>query len=313
VSRTQAILSVKYTPVGIRGGINRSVGGLGRYIQYRDNRRPDEQVHDVDGMTRYVSYRDRAAPEGRLFDADGTIGDKERRELTQYVTRSVADETRRYREGDWRAGRQRAVYRFVLSPADARGLDLREVTRETMKQLGRDAGPGDLRWIAAEHRNTQHPHVHIILAARRERQPGQFRTLQITKPRLERMKATLDHQMSLQHKRSNREQQHIGQALTRSSERLGAIRSDRAISPDRHREAMNDLRDSLGIPRQRSDDHAIGLSRLSSGIGRIAGRLARYYQREMQRAVREGMKRGESDERINEVTHQRSRGWGRGD
>lgn len=87
---------------------------------------------------------------------------------------------------------------MVLSPEDARGLDLRQLTRAVMTQLERDAG-GELGpWIAAEHRNTAHPHVHIVLAARRPAGPGRYSELLITRPRLERMKHSLAREISRQ-------------------------------------------------------------------------------------------------------------------
>jgi hypothetical protein len=63
------------------------------------------------------------------------------------------------------------------------------MARLAMQQLDADAGPGGLGpWFAAEHRNTKHHHVHIVLAARRELEPGKFSTVLITRKRLQRMK-----------------------------------------------------------------------------------------------------------------------------
>src|SRR5207248_6449151 len=67
----------------------------------------------------------------------------------------------------------RAAYRMVLSPERADGLDLKALTGAAMAQLGRDVGATP-PWIAAIHRNTKHPHVHIVMAARRELAPGLF-------------------------------------------------------------------------------------------------------------------------------------------
>src|SRR5258708_5691959 len=72
------------------------------------------------------------------------------------------------RDAKWE-DRQRAVYQMVISPDDWRGLDLRLLARTMMKQLEADAGSKGLGpWFAAEHRNTSHHHVQIVLAARRE-------------------------------------------------------------------------------------------------------------------------------------------------
>ena len=177
---TRAILSVRYSPAV--GGLGKSVGGFLRYIQHRDHVQRGEEGKGVAGLVRYVAYRDQASPEGRLFSRQGTAGTKERKELVRHVRRSLPDA-----RPDSRKTPTRAVYRFVLSPEDARGLDLRQLARTTMGRLEQEAGPLP-PWIAAEHRNTAHPHVHIVMAARREVAPGQFRGVMVTRQRLQAMK-----------------------------------------------------------------------------------------------------------------------------
>jgi type IV secretory pathway VirD2 relaxase len=86
---------------------------------------------------------------------------------------------------------------MVLSPENAEGLDLKALTRAAVDQLGRDVG-GTPPWIAAIHRNTKHPHVHIVMAARREIEPGQFRTVVINPVRLAHMKLAMSDELSLQ-------------------------------------------------------------------------------------------------------------------
>ena len=88
-----------------------------------------------------------------------------------------------HRDGD------RAFYQMVISPADGRGVDLPQLTRATMERVRNDCGP--VRWIAAEHRNTKHPHVHVVMAARRQREGGGYKTLIINRQRLERMKGAM--------------------------------------------------------------------------------------------------------------------------
>lgn len=54
-------------------------------------------------------------------------------------------------------------FRFIVSPEDAGDLaDLRTTTRELMAQAERDLGTR-LDWIAVDHWNTDHPHVHILI------------------------------------------------------------------------------------------------------------------------------------------------------
>ena len=180
----RSILAIQYTPAG--AAARKAVGGFLRYVQYRDHQNLGEPNtrQGIDGLVRYVAFRDAASPDRRLFERLGIAGDRERKTLVDYVSKSIQSRTRVDE-------RRRAVYRMVLSPEDARGLDLRQLTRSTMEQLEADAGRPLPAWIAAEHRNTAHPHVHIVLPAQCEVGPGRYRTLIITRPRLARMKEAM--------------------------------------------------------------------------------------------------------------------------
>jgi len=189
----RVILAVKYTPVTGGRSVRRAVGGFLRYVQYRDKHADGPTApSQLSGMLKYVAYRDRTGGRARLFDAGGPVGDEERRRLATFVGRAVATTRPQLAPGPEGklADRRRAVYRFVVSPEHAAGLDLPTLTRAAMERLAADTG-GDLRWIAAEHRNTAHPHVHIVLAGFREVEPGNFRSLLVTKQRLARMKEAL--------------------------------------------------------------------------------------------------------------------------
>lgn len=71
-------------------------------------------------------------------------------------------------EADHRAFAQRCEedrhhFRFIVSPDDGAALqDLRATTRELMVQAERDLGTR-LDWIAVDHWNTDHPHVHVLV------------------------------------------------------------------------------------------------------------------------------------------------------
>jgi type IV secretory pathway VirD2 relaxase len=57
-------------------------------------------------------------------------------------------------------------FRFIVSPDDAGELpSLRSFTRELMDQASRDLGTR-LDWVAVDHWNTEHPHVHILVRGR---------------------------------------------------------------------------------------------------------------------------------------------------
>jgi type IV secretory pathway VirD2 relaxase len=107
----------------------RSPGALRAHIGYLKR----------DGVTRDGSP-------GKLFDAAGDEADG----------RAFAERC----EGD------RHHFRFIVSPDDAGELSsLRSFTREIMDQASRDLGTR-LDWIAVDHWNTEHPHVHILVRGR---------------------------------------------------------------------------------------------------------------------------------------------------
>ncbi len=270
---TRAILTVKYTPAA--GNAGKAVGGFLRYVQHRDHTPPPERESGIACLVRYVAYRDSASPEGRLFDREETVGAEERKELVRYVRRSLAGYHDQGRPG-------RSVYRFVLSPEDARGLDLREMTRSVMSQLERDTGRQLPPWIAAEHRNTAHPHVHVILAARREEEPGRYRELRISPKRLARMKESLGRELQRQRGERTQEQTMSGQ-LFRSAARV----ADRSEGQD--------LLHWRVKPERKRDRH-MSLYMAS----RFFRRLAFHYLQEAERAAREW-----------EREHGRDGGWER--
>jgi type IV secretory pathway VirD2 relaxase len=57
-------------------------------------------------------------------------------------------------------------FRFIVSPDDAGELSsLRSFARELMDQASRDLGTR-LDWVAIDHWNTEHPHIHILVRGR---------------------------------------------------------------------------------------------------------------------------------------------------
>ncbi|MHB8688959.1 MAG: hypothetical protein ACYC9D_12700 [Candidatus Dormibacteria bacterium] len=195
---TRSVLKLEYTPVSVTGGVRKAVGGFLRYLQHRDQEAEPTRDGGLDAYVRYLEHRDRTSPRGRVFGRD----EKEtpdRKRLVDYISRStagLAPNWVRRRDGTLE-DRQRAAYSLMISPDDWRGLDLRRLARTAMNQLELDAG-GLGPWFAAEHRNTDHHHVQIVLAARRETKPGQFRTVLITRPRLQRMKEAISREIELQ-------------------------------------------------------------------------------------------------------------------
>lgn len=103
---------------------------------------------------RYYQMRPRGRDESprAIFGKDGTL------------TRDEA-----YRLLDTHQARGYLAHRLMLSPSDAeRPEDLRAMTYRVMRGLEADTGRA-LHWVAVEHRNTDQPHVHIVLAGGGER------------------------------------------------------------------------------------------------------------------------------------------------
>jgi len=189
----RCVLSVKWTAAGTTGV--KAVGGFLRYIHYRD-KHPDSRdapkSESVSGLLKYVAYRDRATSTGRLFGPGGPAGDDERRDLARFVREGLESTRPQLTSVEGKTvDRRRSVYRFVLSPERAEGLDLQQLTRAAVDRLERESQVCGLRWIAAEHRNTAHPHVHIVLAGVREEAPGRYRGFVLTPRRLAAMKDEL--------------------------------------------------------------------------------------------------------------------------
>src|SRR5205823_6120336 len=131
----RCILAVKFTPASAPQALRKAVGGFLRYVQYRDKHSDlapaPVSATTVEGMLKYVAHRDAAASRGRLFGAGGPCGDEERRAFAAFVARSVRTSSPLWgRESDGRRfDRRRAVYRFVVSPERAEGLDLSALTK----------------------------------------------------------------------------------------------------------------------------------------------------------------------------------------
>lgn len=67
-----------------------------------------------------------------------------------------------------RCGRDRHHFRFIVSPHDALEMaDLRSFTHDLVAQMERDLGTR-LDWVAVDHWNTEHPHVHLIVRGVRD-------------------------------------------------------------------------------------------------------------------------------------------------
>ncbi|MCK1353430.1 DUF3363 domain-containing protein [Bradyrhizobium sp. CW7] len=123
---------------------NRSRGAMVKARVVRQMRTPGALRAHLGYLQRDGVTRD-GAP-SKLFDALGDEADG----------RGFAERC----EGD------RHHFRFIVSPDDAGELtSLRSFTRELMDQASRDLGTR-LEWVAVDHWNTEHPHIHILVRGR---------------------------------------------------------------------------------------------------------------------------------------------------
>ncbi len=127
-------------------------------------RKIEEQVQHLKGR-----FRPGEAHEERtLFDARGDVAD-------QAAARALLTAA---------IGPKVVFHRLILAPGRRGGLkrliDLHTCTRLVLMDLGDNLGQR-LVWVAAVHRNTAEPHVHVLLAgaAPRTRWPGNGTTTSV--------------------------------------------------------------------------------------------------------------------------------------
>lgn len=203
----RVILAVKFTPAGTGGQVGKAVGGFLRYVQHRDLHptQPDGRSRPyVSGVLKYVAYRDRASSRAELFGPSGTLTSEDRKAFAAFVVDALEKSSPQLFRGSngERRDRRRAVYRFVISPEHANGLDLRRLTNAAVGRLEQESGVTGLRWIAAIHRNTAHHHVHLVLAGMHQDSNVTYRRVDVTKQRLTAMKEALA--IEIEHQRAER-------------------------------------------------------------------------------------------------------------
>jgi len=62
----------------------------------------------------------------------------------------------------WQAAGDQQMWKIIVSPEFGDKVDLPRLTRELLVKMEKDLGT-DLEWVAAEHHNTEHPHVHVVI------------------------------------------------------------------------------------------------------------------------------------------------------
>ena len=144
----------------LRSG-SRSTFGRGRVASVRANRLLTGRSRLVTVKTRVVRHSARSAPLGAqhgYLRREGVTRDGEKARLFGLETDDA--DPKAFAE---RCEKGRHHFRFIVSPEDAPEMaDLQGFTRELVGQMEKDLGT-KLDWVAVDHWNTQHPHVHIIV------------------------------------------------------------------------------------------------------------------------------------------------------
>ena len=135
----------------------------------------------------YTRSRDTARAGLRYYQMRPRVEDEPARSIIGEEGTMTRDEAYRLLD-EHQAGRSYLAHRLMLSPPqDQRPEDLADFTRRVMAELERDKGQR-LHWVAVEHHNTEHPHVHIVLAGGGERD-GRTREVRLDRDDHARIKA----------------------------------------------------------------------------------------------------------------------------
>ncbi|WP_137390440.1 relaxase/mobilization nuclease domain-containing protein [Rhodoligotrophos defluvii] len=145
---------------------NRSRFGHGQRASIQANRFITARSRGAVVKARVVRHSGRAAPLGTHLDylsREGVTRDGEKARL--FGPETEAAEGRAFAE---RCGDDRHHFRFIVSPDDALEMsDLKSFTRDLVGQMEKDLGTR-LDWVAVDHWNTEHPHVHLIVRGVRD-------------------------------------------------------------------------------------------------------------------------------------------------
>lgn len=145
---------------------NRSRFGRGQRASIQANRLLTARTRGAVIKARVVRHSGRTAPLGTHLDylrRDGVTRDGKNARLFGPGTEEA--------DGRAFAGRcedDRHHFRFIVSPDDAVEMsDLKSFTRDLVGQMERDLDTR-LDWVAVDHWNTEHPHVHLIVRGVRD-------------------------------------------------------------------------------------------------------------------------------------------------
>ncbi len=242
----------------------RSHFGRGRVASVRANHLLTSRSRLVTVKTRVVRHTARSAPLGAhlgYLRREGVTRDGEKARLFDPGTDDA--DAKAFAE---RCQDDRHHFRFIVSPEDAPELaDLKGLARELVGQMEKDLGTR-LDWVAVDHWNTQHPHVHVIVRGIAEdgqdlvisrdyiKEGLRARAQDLVTQELG-LRTDLDIQRSLERQIVAERWTQLDRQLARDADRHGII--DLAPSPDRQPDQFHALKvgrlrrlESFGLAHQ---------------------------------------------------------------
>ena len=145
---------------------NRSRFGHGQRASIQANRLISSRSRGAVVKARVVRHSARTAPLGTHLNylrREGVTRDGEKARLFGPDTWNADAGAFAERSRD-----DRHHFRFIVSPDDAVEMsDLKSFTRDLVRQMEKDLGTR-LDWVAVDHWNTEHPHVHLIVRGVRD-------------------------------------------------------------------------------------------------------------------------------------------------
>jgi type IV secretory pathway VirD2 relaxase len=140
---------------------NRSRFGHGQRASIEANRLITSRSRGAVIKARVVRHTARSAPLGTHLNylrREGVTRDGEKARLFGPETENADPGAFAERSRD-----DRHHFRFIVSPDDALEMaDLKSFTRDLVRQMEKDLGTR-LDWVAVDHWNTEHPHIHLIV------------------------------------------------------------------------------------------------------------------------------------------------------
>ena len=242
------------------GSGGRSRFGRGQRASIQANRLITARSRGAVIKARVVRHGARSAPLSTHLDylrRDGVTRDGEKARLFGPGGDDV--DARSFAE---RSEDDRHHFRFIVSPDDALEMsDLKGFTRELVGQMEKDLGT-KLEWVAVDHWNTEHPHVHLIV--RGVRDDGENLVISrdyIKEGMRDRARDLITQELG------PRTDQEIRQTLERQIDADRWTNLDRQLARDVYRTGVIDL--APRADRQPDEFHALKIGRLRKleGLG----------------------------------------------